>query len=116
MNRAGRRSLQDALRDFHTPEQNVVFADTEGNIGFVAAGRVPTRRNITSRSIFPAPGWTARYEWNGSLPSKTCRSSTIHRRQHRHREQRHPPARYFKFIGHTFDRPYRRDRIPNYWP
>ncbi len=30
-----------ALVDFHAPEQNVVYADTEGVTGFIAAGRVP---------------------------------------------------------------------------
>ncbi len=37
----------DALRDFHTPNQNIVFADTAGHIGAIAAGRIPMRRNKT---------------------------------------------------------------------
>ena len=35
--------LFDALEGFHAPMQNFVLADTDGNIGFVAAGRVPVR-------------------------------------------------------------------------
>ena len=42
MNRARNAAeFKSALRDFHAPQQNVVFADDGGNIGFVAAGRVP---------------------------------------------------------------------------
>jgi penicillin G amidase len=113
MNRAKNAAeFKIALRDFHTPQQNVVFADTSGNIGFVAAGRVPTRRNIANESLLPAPGWIDDYAWTGSLsfadlpqidnPSDgliVTANNDIR------------PARYFKFLGHAFDRPYRRDRI-----
>ena len=33
------------LRDFHAPQQNVSYADVDGNIGFLAPGRVPIRRS-----------------------------------------------------------------------
>ena len=36
-----------ALRDFHTPSQNVVIADTAGHIGLVSAGRIPQRPGPT---------------------------------------------------------------------
>ena len=32
------------LRDFHSPLQNVSYADVDGNIGFLAPGRIPLRR------------------------------------------------------------------------
>ena len=113
MNRAkSAAEFKTALRDFHTPQQNVVFADTSGNIGFVAAGRVPTRRNIANESLLPAPGWIDDYAWTGSLsfadlpqidnPSDgmiVTANNDIR------------PARYFKFLGRSFDRSYRRDRI-----
>jgi penicillin amidase len=113
MNRAkDAAAFKDALRDFHTPQQNVVFADTEGNIGFVAAGRVPVRRNIANESLFPAPGWIDDYDWTGTLsfgnlpqianpPGGTIVTANNDVR----------PPRYFKFLGRSFDRPYRRDRI-----
>jgi penicillin amidase len=113
MNRARNAAeFKDALRDFHAPQQNVVFADTDGNIGFVAAGRVPTRRNIANESLFPAPGWIDDYAWTGSLsfadlpqvanPSDGAIVTANNDIR---------PARYLKFLGHSFDRPYRRDRI-----
>jgi len=60
--------FRTALADFHAPEQNVVFADRAGHIGFVAAGRVPLRRKVFANSLLPAPGWTGDYDWTGTLP------------------------------------------------
>jgi penicillin amidase len=60
--------FRTALMDFHAPEQNVVFADREGRIGFVAAGRVPLRRKVYANGLLPAPGWTDEYDWTGTLP------------------------------------------------
>jgi penicillin amidase len=57
-----------ALMDFHAPQQNVVFADREGRIGFVAAGRVPVRKKIYASGLLPAPGWSGEYDWTGTLP------------------------------------------------
>ena len=57
-----------AARDFHSPQQNIVFADTEGNIGFVAPGRVPVRKAANDlKGQAPAPGWDAKYDWDGFI-------------------------------------------------
>jgi penicillin amidase len=113
MNRAkNAAAFREALRDFHTPQQNVVFADTDGNIGFVAAGRVPVRRNIANESLFPAPGWIDDYAWTGTLsfadlpqienpPDGEIITANNDVR----------PLRYSEFLGRSFDRSYRRDRI-----
>ncbi len=61
-------ALEVALIDFSAPEQNVVYADMDGIIGFVAAGRVPERRAIFAESRLPAPGWSGAYDWQGVLP------------------------------------------------
>src|SRR5690606_29279107 len=34
----------DAVRDFHAPQQNMHYADRDGNLGFIAPGRIPVRR------------------------------------------------------------------------
>ncbi|MGQ0676442.1 MAG: penicillin acylase family protein, partial [Rhodospirillales bacterium] len=66
MNRAGDAAqLMAALKDFHSPQQNVAFADVNGNIGFVSAGRVPMRRGGDGR--LPAPGWNGERDWTGWL-------------------------------------------------
>jgi len=59
----------NALRDYHSPQQNIVYADAEGNIGFVAAGRVPIRKPGNDlKGLAPAPGWLAKYDWAGFIP------------------------------------------------
>jgi len=62
-------SFLDAMRDFHSPQQNIVYADVDGNIGFIAPGRIPVRRPDNDlRGLAPAPGWDARYDWTGFIP------------------------------------------------
>jgi len=46
---------------FQAPQQNVVYADTAGNIGYVLAGRVPVRRSGVGD--LPTPGWTNEGRW-----------------------------------------------------
>jgi penicillin amidase len=62
-------SFLAAGRDFGAPQQNVVYADVDDNIGFVAAGRVPVRRPDNDlKGLAPAPGWLAKYDWTGTIP------------------------------------------------
>jgi penicillin amidase len=57
-----------AAREFHSPQQNMVYADIEGNIGFVAPGRIPVRKPENDlKGQAPAPGWDAKYDWNGFI-------------------------------------------------
>ncbi|WP_368744859.1 penicillin acylase family protein [Desertibaculum subflavum] len=59
----------DAFADYVAPQQNIVYADVEGNIGFLAPGRVPIRRPENDiRGLAPSPGWDARYDWQGFIP------------------------------------------------
>ena len=59
-------SFVAALKDFNAPEQNLTYADVDGNIGFYAAGWVPIRKAGDGR--LPVPGWTGEYDWNGMIP------------------------------------------------
>ena len=56
----------EAMKHFHAPQQNVSYADIEGNIGFIAPGRVPIRRAGDGNA--PAPGWTGSHDWVGLIP------------------------------------------------
>lgn len=58
--------FRHALRNFHSPHQSITYADTAGNIGFIAAGRVPIRKSGSGR--VPVPGWTGAYDWSGVIP------------------------------------------------
>ncbi len=60
------QEFRNALRDWDVPPQNFVYADIEGNIGYVMAGAIPTRAK--GQSLVPSPGWTGEYEWTGLIP------------------------------------------------
>ncbi len=59
-------SFRAAARSFEVPAQNLVYADTKGNIGYQAPGRIPIRRGYDGR--WPVPGWDSRYDWVGYIP------------------------------------------------
>jgi penicillin amidase len=58
--------FREALREWDVPPQNVVFADIQGNIGYVMAGAIPIR--AMGQALLPSPGWTGGYEWIGYIP------------------------------------------------
>ena len=67
LNRAqGWRDFLAAMRDFHSHQQNFVYADVDGAIGFVAPGRVPIRRS--GRGRVPGPGASGATDWTGFIP------------------------------------------------
>jgi penicillin amidase len=68
---ADAREFVAAAATFRSPEQNVVYADAAGHIGYLLAGAVPVRR--AGEGVFPVagtagPAWT-RYLAAGELPS-----------------------------------------------
>ena len=102
-----------AARDFHSPQQNMVYADVEGDIGFIAAGRVPVRKPANDlKGLAPAPGWLAKYDWDGTIPfeqlprSHNPASGAVHTAN-----QRITPPGYAHFISAEWQPPYRADRI-----
>jgi penicillin G amidase len=70
MNRANNwPEFLKAVRDFHSPQQNMVYADIDGNVGFIAPGRVPVRKPGNSiNGHAPSPGWDALYDWESFIP------------------------------------------------
>ncbi len=102
-----------ATRDFQSPQQNIVYADVDGNIAFIAAGRVPQRMPANDlKGMAPAPGWQAKYDWAGYIPfeqlprSFNPASGTIVTANHRI-----TPPGYPHFITFGWQPPYRADRI-----
>jgi penicillin amidase len=60
-----------AAKDFAVPSQNLLYADTAGNIGYQAPGQVPIRASSTKGAppgYWPAPGWDPKYDWKGFVP------------------------------------------------
>ncbi len=58
--------FRKALGDFHSPQQNITYADVDGNLGFIAPARVPIRKR--GNGAAPVPGWTGEYDWTGFIP------------------------------------------------
>jgi penicillin amidase len=59
------RSFEDALRDWHAPVVNVVYADVDGRIAYRVAGRIPIRKQ--GRGLAPVAGWSDDHEWIGEI-------------------------------------------------
>ncbi len=70
MNRLNRAKtwdeLQQAMRHYEVPNQNVIYADTAGNIGYYSCGRVPIRRD--GKGYLPYRGWENAGDWIGVIP------------------------------------------------
>ena len=76
------------MRNFHSPPQNVSYADVEGNIGFLVPGRIPIRPGPGAEpgaptgpetgpgsepdqgrpGTMPRPGWDGHHDWSGFIP------------------------------------------------
>jgi penicillin amidase len=55
-----------ALRAWRSPGENMVYADVDGSIGWVAAGLTPIRKGWDG--LLPVPGAGGAYEWQGFRP------------------------------------------------
>ncbi|MDQ8706782.1 penicillin acylase family protein [Streptomyces sp. LHD-70] len=61
------QDFRKAASDFEVPSQNLIYADTEGNIGYQTPGKIPTRAKSHDGTL-PAPGWDPAYRWTGYIP------------------------------------------------
>jgi penicillin G amidase len=107
------KEFQSALQDLHAPQQNVTYADVDGNIGFIAAGRVPMRKPENDlKGLAPAPGWDARYDWAGYIPFDALpRSFNPPAGSIVSANQKVTPAGYRHHITFEWQPPYRAQRI-----
>jgi penicillin G amidase len=114
LNRArSRAEFIEGLREFYAPHQNVVFADREGHIGFIASAKVPVRRaDNEAAGRVPVPGWLAKYDWQGFVPFEQLpaihqpASGRIVTANHKI-----TPPGYRPFLSVDWFLPYRADRI-----
>jgi penicillin amidase len=60
-------SFHRALAGWQSPSLNFVFADTRGDIGYQAAGKIPLRP-AGRQGLTPATGWDGGAEWQGFIP------------------------------------------------
>src|SRR5262249_28033666 len=60
-----RQEFLKALEAWKSPSENFVYADVDGNIGWVAAALTPIRKGWDG--LLPVPGAAGNYEWQGYL-------------------------------------------------
>ncbi len=103
--------FREACSYSHIPGENMIWADTAGNIGWQAVGVSPIRPNWSG--LVPVPG-DGRYEWDGYLPIRelphvlnpeqgfwvTANNDLVPR------DYPHPRA-----VGFSWSDPFRHDRI-----
>lgn len=62
--------FREAARDFAVPSQNLLYADTAGNIGYQAPGSIPIRSRYmeSAPGFWIRPGWVSSWDWKGTVP------------------------------------------------
>jgi penicillin amidase len=63
----GVREAQEEFRRIAIPSANYLLADSSGNIGYQAIGKVPHRARGFS-GLLPIPGWDPKAAWKGFVP------------------------------------------------
>ncbi len=58
--------FREAVRSWSCPGQNMVYADSDGTIGYQCTGLHPIRNGWDGAP--PVPGWTSAHEWAGFVP------------------------------------------------
>lgn len=110
LNRAsGWDEFREGLKTFRSLSQNFAYADTLGNIGMNAGGGIPLREGD---GIFIRDGRTDQYDWKGYVPFEQLpfvlnpRHGAVSSANNRSVSNDYP-----YFISHSFDVPYRINRI-----
>jgi penicillin amidase len=58
--------FREEMKHVWGPGQNAVYADVDGNIGYIMAAHVPVRKK--GHGGMPVPGDTDEFEWSGYIP------------------------------------------------
>ncbi|KPL81595.1 hypothetical protein SE18_22005 [Herpetosiphon geysericola] len=104
------QEFRAGLESYVAPVQNFVFADVDGNIGYIAPGNIPIRAK--GDGTLPADGASGDYEWTGFIPFEQLPQSY------------NPPQGYIAtannkvvadsypyFLSHEWAPPFRAERI-----
>src|SRR5262249_49889049 len=62
------KEFTEALTSWKSPSENMVFADIDGDIGWLAAGLIPVRHGFDG--LLPVPGASDKRTWQGYAPLK----------------------------------------------
>jgi penicillin amidase len=102
--------FRSAAANYKIPSENLVYADREGNIGWIASGQAPIRKGWSG--LFPVPGDSGNYEWSGFLPISE-NPTTYNPVRHFVATANHDilPAGYKHELGYEWAPPSRYNRI-----
>jgi penicillin G amidase len=102
--------FRDALRNALAPQQNIVYADVEGHIGFIAPAQLPIRSK--GDGAMPVPGATGEYDWTGDVPYDALpQSLDPPSGRFIAANNKIVPDSYPYLITHDWELPYRAERI-----
>ncbi len=99
-----------ALQFWVSPQQNIAYADIDGNIGLIVPGRIPIR--AAGDGLMPVPGWTGEHGWTGYIPVESL--PQVLNPAEGHIVNANNPVvgpGYPHLIGHDETEPYRAERI-----
>jgi penicillin amidase len=102
--------FRKAAERYKVPSENVIYADTAGNIGWQVTGLTPIRKNWSG--LFPVPGDSGEYEWSGFQSAKDLPHS-YNPPAHFIATANHNilPAGYSIPLGYEWTQPFRFQRI-----
>ena len=104
------KEFLEGVKHYKVPSENLVYADTAGNIGWIAAGYAPIRKNWSG--LLPVPGDSGDYEWDGFLPvSELPQEYNPDRHFIATANHNILPKGYKKELCYEWAPPYRFDRI-----
>ena len=87
-----------------------MFGDADGEIGFIAPGRIPVRRS--GNGWLPMPGWTGAYDWTGFIPfAELPQRSNPASGRFVSANNKIVPDSYPYFLSRDWDLPNRAERI-----
>jgi penicillin amidase len=102
--------FKSSLDNFVAPALNYVYADVSGNIAYIAAGKIPIRKNSDGK--LPVPGWQSKFDWDSYIPTAAMPQSfnpesgiIISANNKVHAEN------YPYLISNSWSPPYRAERI-----
>ena len=102
--------FRKAASVFHSPGQNLLYADVDGNIAYQTSGDVPIRKK--GDGTLPVPGWTSEYDWTGYIPFEEL-PYTLNPAEGYivSANEKIPPSDYPHFLSYDWDYGFRANRI-----
>jgi penicillin G amidase len=108
------KEFNDALpRAWYIPSHSLVYADIEGNYGYIGVAQTPIRKNWDG--LLPVPGKDSKYEWAGyvpfdKLPKSLNGAAGFYNSSNNNVVPKIVPD-YSISLGYEYSAPYRYDRV-----